>query len=71
MKKKTKLTSKRKKKYIESKGSHCPYCGSTSISAESPETDGLDLECVVTCHDCNRGWLEIYTVTEVKELEGY
>ncbi len=53
-----------KDKYLEMKGSICPYCGSRSIGgAGFPQSDKNIIYTVLVCDACNEKWTSIYTLT--------
>ena len=48
----------------------CPFCQSTNLDADSPKLGFNDeLKVHVTCTQCLREWVEIYTVTSVISVE--
>ena len=61
------LTEEQKKDYLLKGGIHCPYCGSSDISAGSFDGDGSQSWQHITCGDCNENWTDIYTLTDVEE----
>lgn len=73
-----KLTDEQKKKYIESGGDHCPYCGSKDIEGTGDrDADSNQIECL----NCEKTWFDKfeddarddgdydYTVTDIEEAE--
>ena len=62
---KRKLTEEQKKDYIESDGSHCPFCKSTGITAYDAFSDnGQKIE----CEDCGETWIDVYKLVDVEIL---
>ena len=63
------LTRVMKEKYMNKAGNVCPYCGSTNIEASIESNfDGLGASRDVTCIDCDKEWVDIYTLTEIAEI---
>ena len=53
------------KQYIENGGSHCPHCGSRSISGGHVEILSNEAWQEVVCDECSQEWLDLYTLTGV------
>ena len=48
----------------------CPFCHSTLLDADSPKLGFNDeLKIHVTCTDCLREWVEIYTLASAITVE--
>lgn len=48
----------------------CPFCQSTQLDADTSKLSFHDdLKVHVTCADCLREWVEIYTITSVISVE--
>ena len=43
----------------------CPFCGSIDISAEHAEFDWNFASRPVACENCNKEWVEEFTLTSV------
>jgi transcription elongation factor Elf1 len=41
----------------------CPFCGSSNISADRPETDYNQVTINVDCDNCNKNWVEEFKMT--------
>ena len=59
------------KAYVDSKGIHCPFCGSTNIGADG----NVEVDCgggsqTVSCDDCGKTWYDFYKLTGYIEAEG-
>jgi formate dehydrogenase maturation protein FdhE len=50
------------KKYLESNGNYCPFCGCDDIEAGHFETDGNTAWRPVECNGCNKEWNEEYAL---------
>lgn len=51
------------KKYI--RNSHlCPQCGSSNISANTPQVEENMIFVGVDCMDCNSGWIDEYNLVK-------
>jgi len=64
--KKKALTTKQIKKYIKDGGGTCPYCGSSTLDGDSGEF-GENCSQEVSCVDCGRQWIDLYTLTGIME----
>lgn len=63
------FTREQKKAYIDGFGNICPYCHSRNIENLSEielDDDGAPKQ-NLKCHDCNKLWEEIYTLTDIME----
>jgi len=60
-----KLTKKQKAEYLKNKGFICPFCGSRNISADNPELTDYGVDVDVSCADCGRSWIDVYSLTDV------
>ncbi len=58
-----------KPKYLESYGMLCPYCGSDAIVSGAIDYGHNQIWQQVTCNDCEKEWTDIYTLTDVEEIE--
>ena len=59
------------KKYLDSNGLICPYCGSAHIEPISPlstKEDGTVVQDIVCTH-CNIAWVDEFTLTGANEYE--
>jgi len=55
-----------KKKYLKSKGTICPYCGSKEIEGTgSLDYDGDYVSNGVVCLSCDKGWGDIYLLGDI------
>ena len=57
----------REKAHIANGGGKCPYCGSTNIEGDSGEF-GENCSQEVSCVDCEKRWIDLYTLTGIMEL---
>jgi len=55
------------KKYLESGGNYCPFCDSKFIEAGQSEADGNMIFQDVSCPDCEKRWVDQYTLTGFQE----
>lgn len=62
------MTEKQTKKYIENGGVFCPHCGSYDLKAGQPEVD-VQIEVEVECLACGEEWIDLYSLTDVRESE--
>jgi len=62
------LTAKRKRSYLR-RGGNCPYCGSYAITGDSVDIEGAGASQEVSCQECGRSWRDVYTLTNVEEIE--
>ena len=55
--------------YIESKGTHCPFCNETSLDKNNEmmdaSTGGLVPSRKVKCRNCGKQWTEEYEFTKI------
>jgi formate dehydrogenase maturation protein FdhE len=54
------VTLEQERKYVEMKGTRCPYCGSMDISSDRTEAAGNEAFSVVTCNCCGKKWMDVY-----------
>lgn len=55
---------KMREKYLKNPNV-CPFCGSTNITAEHADFDDDYASRPVACEDCNKEWVEEFTLTYV------
>jgi len=58
------LTEKQKEEYLKD-SSVCPFCKSSNIEGGPVEINGNEADQRVSCNECNKSWIDIYTLTEV------
>ncbi len=64
------LSEETKKKYVDGKGGHCPYCNSKDIEAYgSVDLDGNGCTQRVICLTCDKEWLDLYRLVDIIEDE--
>ena len=59
------MTPEVERAYLESNGTHCPYCSSPDIT-----TDGFDGESAsqqVSCNKCDKAWVDCYKLVGILE----
>jgi len=65
------MDAEQKKAYLESEGSKCPFCKSANICGGVTHSakyyDAYVQE--VHCNECGKAWIDIYTLTDVEEIE--
>lgn len=59
------LTKEEVRKYIQSDGVSCPYCGSSDIAGGSIETDENRAYQKITCNACGAYWSDGYTLDSI------
>ncbi len=57
--------AKKAKQYIKNGGDRCPHCGSTSIEGGHFEVNHAGAWQEIGCNECDREWMDIYTLTSV------
>lgn len=66
-----KLTEKARKRHLRNGGHNCPYCKADYMELNygelSPVEDG-NIEQIVTCDKCNRRWMDVFQLAEIREL---
>lgn len=65
------LTTKQKRDYIRSAGSHCPHCKSQSITASHFESDVSSAWQPVRCDDCGKEWNDVYKLVGIEDADDY
>lgn len=66
---KNRLTKRQIAKYINGGWECCPYCGSGNIfQTTDPEIGRNLVHCAQGCSDCDKEWMDIYTLTHIEEL---
>lgn len=62
------LSKPAKKRYIDVDGIRCPYCNSYDIAAIGPILWNMrGAQQKITCLQCGKEWVDIYTLSDVKE----
>lgn len=64
---KNRMNKEQKKRYMKDQ-SKCPYCGSTSLTGKSFDTDSGSVSQFVTCSECGKSWRDVYTFSDVEEV---
>lgn len=64
------LKADTKEEYIKSNGSHCPHCGSKSISAGGLKAEGGEAWQENTCDTCGGQWNDIYKLCNIEKITG-
>ena len=59
------ITEGARRKYIESQGGVCPFCGGVDI--EFIDNYGMWNE--LTCVECEKSWKETLSVTDIEEIK--
>ncbi len=65
------MDSEQRQAYLESEGTRCPFCDSEELDGE-PVTSAAfydGYESIVKCESCGKAWKDIYTLTDVEEIE--
>lgn len=63
------LTPAMVRRYIDSEGSCCPYCGSDEIEAGPVEADADSSSGDVMCNACGKQWRDVYTLSAIDVLD--
>ena len=63
------LTDKQLNAYIESGGTHCPFCGAPDIEGRFVEIDAGRAPQSMSYVACKRAWTDRYTLTDVIPAE--
>ena len=63
------LNPQQKELYVLHDGTKCPYCESNEIEGSSMDVDGNTAWQKITCLGCDKEWNDIYTLTNLVELE--
>ena len=61
------LSKEQKKDYIVKGGLHCPFCGSSEITAGVFEGEATGQR--VECENCHKEWWDIYKLVDIEEIE--
>ena len=66
------LSPRQRSEYLETGGACCPACGSRSMASEIQEFDRLQgfIDVGVRCIKCNLEWIEVFTMTNVLDVDG-
>jgi len=65
----TELSDAEKQAYLNA-SAYCPWCKSTKIIAEGQlEIELIQASQRIRCYGCKRVWLDIYTLTDIEEIE--
>jgi len=63
------LSDKAKQRYIETSGIDCPFCGSNYFDTSRVEIADGGASQDVQCKDCGASWTDLYTLTEIINVE--
>ncbi len=63
------LTAEQKANYVNNRPGNCPFCGSNEIEGDSYNYEGESVAQRITCNSCERQWDDVYTLTDVEEVE--
>jgi transposase-like protein len=64
------LTDEQATNYLKGRGHRCPFCGSEQIEADAGvEVDSGIAWQRIDCHECDREWDDLYTLTGVEAPE--
>ena len=58
-----------KKRYIENRGNHCPFCDTDSVTGLQFESDADVVWRLVVCDKCDKYWNDIYKLVDVEEVQ--
>jgi len=56
------------REYVKS-SNHCPFCDSEQIEGESLDVNGNEAWQPISCIECGRRWLDIYTLIGFEERQ--
>ncbi|NTW34545.1 MAG: DUF1178 family protein [Syntrophobacteraceae bacterium] len=57
------------KKYLETGGVSCPFCGSHNIEGQSFDIDEDGVTQEVGCNDCCREWIDSYKLHSITVID--
>lgn len=64
-----KLTDSKKKKYLDSHGGYCPFCGGSGQEYQKIIWgDGFIVQPAI-CPDCHQKWEDVFMLAAIKEEE--
>jgi transcription elongation factor Elf1 len=64
-----KMTAEQRQRYLDSKGIRCPHCGSTNLTGHNLEQFDDCAVQPISCDDCGADWQDIYTLTDVEDID--
>ena len=64
------LIDDQKKEYVEKAYGKCPWCNSIDIEGGPIEIDSNEALQEVGCLECGKGWIDVYRLYDVYEMEG-
>ena len=56
-----------KDEYLFKGGVFCPWCKSSEIQGGFIEIDAGEATQAVSCLECNKNWIDVYTLVEVRK----
>jgi transcription elongation factor Elf1 len=59
------FTQRQQEEYVLQDQCHCPYCGSDDIASGDKDYIGNELDVTITCHACNKSWIETYVFKKI------
>lgn len=57
-----------KRKYLESEGQRCPFCGEVNLEGSKQERDYDYISVNMHCTGCDRRWIDVYTLSDIQVL---
>lgn len=59
------------RRYVNHKGIRClnPKCSCKDLHGDSVEIDGGEATQEVTCPECNKSWIDVYTLSDVRRCD--
>jgi transcription elongation factor Elf1 len=61
------LTADQKRKYVQERFGHCPYCDSESVEGGQLDVDGNHVSQPVACLACHKEWEDVYVLSDIVE----
>lgn len=63
------LTESQRNDYLTNDSGRCPFCKSDNIQGHAIDICGKEAIQPVTCSDCGHLWNDIYSLTDVEDLD--
>ena len=61
------MKKRQAEEYVKKGWGHCPYCKAFEIEGGSFDFDGNQVFQEVSCLVCEKTWVDVYTLTDVRE----
>ena len=61
------ITEEQKKRYLDSDGTECPFCGDVNYRGGEVIFGKGDVTQTMSCNGCGKVWYDVYKLTNIEE----